>query len=97
MPQRFKMPDAFYRSGNRFLIDDISRTKRYGHAKTVLNHTCQYFQLYVAHQLCLYLLQLFLPDDMKLRLLFLQLAQPGQHHSRVAAIRQQNLIRQHRL
>ena len=97
MTQRFKMSDSFHPICNRFFIYNISRAKRYRHTKTFFDHICQYFKLYLPHQLCLNFLQLIMKQNMKLRFFFLQLTKLWQHNRRITALRQYNLIRQYRL
>ena len=96
MTEWFKMSHTFHRLSNCFLIYNAACSKFYCHTKSVPDHFFQNFNLHLSHQLCMNLSELCIPQDMKLRLFFLQLTKLLKHLMRITIVRKNNLIIQNR-
>ncbi len=91
VPQRFKVayPSAILPIVSLYTILPAPKVPRH---QIGFESCFARFQSAPLHDLRLYLLQLLIPYNMKLRLLFFQLPQFGQHRSRIAALRKDHLI-----
>ena len=94
--QRFVVPHALRRGGDRFLVNDAACAKFHRHAKAALDHAFQNFQLHLSHQTDVDLLQSGVPVDVQQRVFFLQLAQLFQCRVGVYAVGQEKLIIENR-
>ena len=95
--QRLEMPLPQHRRGDSLAVDDVSRAKRHIPAKAVGDQPLQDFQLNGAHEPHMDLPQPLVPYKLEHRVLVLQLAQPRQRGVGIHAVRQHQLIGQHRL
>ena len=97
MAQRFKMPDPDYRLRDRFLIDNAPSAKFYRNPETLPDHILQHFDLHLTHQLCINLVFLLIPCNMKLWLLLFKLKKLPIGLVNITVIWKAYLIREHRL
>ena len=96
MAQRFKMSHTLDRCRNRLFVYNMTFSKRDIKSKAFRYHALENFQLNFTHELNMNLLQAFIPYNMQLRIFFFQLFDAAQCRRDVCALRQNQLIRQHR-
>ena len=96
MAQRLKMTDSDRRRRDRLFINHAAFIKVHSHMKPVPYHTFQHLCLHFAHQHHMDFFQVFPPDHMKLRILFLKLLHLAQHTGYLYIRRQKQLICQYR-
>ena len=73
VPERLKMADALHRVLYCLLVHNISDAKLHRNLVSVPDQAFQNLNLYSPHHLSMNLSQLFIPDQMKLWVLFFQL------------------------
>ena len=73
MAQRLEMAYALHRFQNRLLVDNVSVAKLHIQPEAVPNQTFQDLDLHLSHNLGMNLAESFIPDNVKLRDLLLQL------------------------
>ena len=80
------MPHAFDRICNGFFINNTAGSKTYFQAKPLRDHTFQDLDLDLSHDLCMNLMERFLPHHMKLGFFLLQLPQLEKCSGRIAIV-----------
>ena len=73
MPQRFEMSHAFHRLCDCLFVYNITLTKDHNNSKPLFDKLRQNLDLYLSHHLRVNFLQLFIPENMKLRIFLLKL------------------------
>ena len=96
MTKGLKMSDTFHRLPDSLLIYDASGAEFHPNAKTLLDDGLQHFNLDLAHQLGVDLPRRFIPYNVQLRLLFLQLPEQQISFMYITFRRQFNAVRKHR-
>ena len=88
------MPHALHGGFDRFLVEDISGAEFHGDVETFLYQVFQDLNLDLAHDVGVYFLKAFIPDDGELGFFFFQLAQIQQHLVDITGVGQPDLIGQ---
>ena len=95
--QRFVVSNAFNFICDSFFIRNTSRTELHVYIESFVNNVFKDFKLNFAHKLYMYFLMLFVPDYMKLGILFFKLSQLFYNCMRICSVRQFYRICKHRL
>ena len=66
--ERFKVSDALDRAGDGFLVDDTALTEVDRKAESFFDDALEDLELYLAHELHLYLAVPLVPHDLELRI-----------------------------
>ena len=74
MPQRFKVPDTFYRCLYRLLVHDPALSELHSYSEPLIDQASEYLDLHLSHKLGMDLAGRLIPYDVEFRFFFFQLS-----------------------